>query len=391
MPNALRGLLSPPRNALEAEYPPVTANQNMLAQSLAARQQPRGILSGPDNWYEAAQSAGMVPGLGMLSVAGDIGQYLDKPETRNALNYGLTALGSLPALGIAKQAIFAGMLAKTADIPKKQMAEVMEKAGMPRDDIWKETGWFKGPEGKWKFEIDDSAAQFNRGMPTWGRLHENAPIEKTFKHDNLYQAYPDVAKFKLSPLGEKSGNVAGSFDNGAISIEAQLNKNHQNKIASTTLHELQHGVQRTEGFPRGGNPDQMAIEWSLAKDKMDFDTTVAALVREAEASTNGYIDEAARLLNGIGFDVSRAHIDRAMSIGTAEAIKIADESENALRKYGDLGVRGSGDPGDQLYRRLAGEAEARAVQSRMNMNPAQRQATPPWQSYDVPWDRLIIK
>jgi hypothetical protein len=44
-----------------------------------------------------------------------------------------------------------------------------------------------------------------------------------------------------------------------------------------------------------------------------------------------------------------------------------------------------------LYQRLAGEAEARAVQSRINMTPAQRRATFPEESYDVPLNELIIR
>jgi hypothetical protein len=44
-----------------------------------------------------------------------------------------------------------------------------------------------------------------------------------------------------------------------------------------------------------------------------------------------------------------------------------------------------------LYQRLAGEAEARAVEARMNMTPAQRRAMFPEESYDVPINELIIR
>jgi hypothetical protein len=44
-----------------------------------------------------------------------------------------------------------------------------------------------------------------------------------------------------------------------------------------------------------------------------------------------------------------------------------------------------------LYQRLAGEAEARAVQKRMSMTPAERRQTPPWQSYDVPEQEFIYR
>jgi hypothetical protein len=45
----------------------------------------------------------------------------------------------------------------------------------------------------------------------------------------------------------------------------------------------------------------------------------------------------------------------------------------------------------EQYRRLAGEAEARATQARMNLNSQQRREIFPLDSYDVPIDQLIIR
>lgn len=45
----------------------------------------------------------------------------------------------------------------------------------------------------------------------------------------------------------------------------------------------------------------------------------------------------------------------------------------------------------EQYRRLAGEAEARAVQARLNLTPAQRKKLFPEESYDVPVQSLIFK
>ena len=44
----------------------------------------------------------------------------------------------------------------------------------------------------------------------------------------------------------------------------------------------------------------------------------------------------------------------------------------------------------EIYRRLAGESEARNVQTRMDYTPEQRKATPPWKTLDVPEDELIF-
>jgi hypothetical protein len=46
---------------------------------------------------------------------------------------------------------------------------------------------------------------------------------------------------------------------------------------------------------------------------------------------------------------------------------------------------------DEIYNRLAGEAEARAVQKRMNMTDTQRRVIFPYESYDVPVNQLIVR
>tara|TARA_B110000285_G_scaffold59221_1_gene67998 strand:- start:554 stop:1948 length:1395 start_codon:yes stop_codon:yes gene_type:complete len=43
------------------------------------------------------------------------------------------------------------------------------------------------------------------------------------------------------------------------------------------------------------------------------------------------------------------------------------------------------------YRKLAGEAEARNVQTRMDFTPQQRQAQPPWETLDVPENELLVR
>lgn len=45
----------------------------------------------------------------------------------------------------------------------------------------------------------------------------------------------------------------------------------------------------------------------------------------------------------------------------------------------------------EWYTRLAGEAEARNVQARMNMTMDERIALPPWVTQDVPTDQQIVR
>ena len=55
---------------------------------------------------------------------------------------------------------FAGKNASTANTGLLQKAKNMLEDGESREIVLKETGWFKGADGKWRFEIDDSKSIF---------------------------------------------------------------------------------------------------------------------------------------------------------------------------------------------------------------------------------------
>jgi|TARA_R110002020_G_scaffold5781_9_gene23690 hypothetical protein len=96
--------------------------------------------------------------------------------------------------------MFAGRQARTADLDKLKVAEEMAKKGRPREDIWKETGWFRWhrdgePVSDWRFEISDLGAEavFNPRVQTpTGRLRpgEKPVLSDLLRHPKLYEAFP---------------------------------------------------------------------------------------------------------------------------------------------------------------------------------------------------------
>jgi len=58
-------------------------------------------------------------------------------------------------------ALFAGEKARNANHATLATARQMEARADSRDEIWRATGWFRGPEGKWKFEIDDGGLRIS--------------------------------------------------------------------------------------------------------------------------------------------------------------------------------------------------------------------------------------
>lgn len=81
---------------------------------------------------------------------------------------------------------------------------------------------------------------------------------------------------------------------------------------------------------------------------------------------------------------------RALSHAAHELQHAVQRIENFARGGSEAEFGAAKDAFEQ-YRRLAGEAEARAVQARLNLTPAQRRALFPEESYDVPVNQLIVK
>jgi polyhydroxyalkanoate synthesis regulator phasin len=139
--------------------------------------------------------------------------------------------------------IFGGKLAKTANLEKLAQAEKFEKAGVHPDMIWKATGWGKGSDGRWRFEIPDQKAAFKGEIPA---VPKNT--NEVFDHPELYAAYPELAMGLVKKTGPRAKFNGANYGNNVIGINPKITDPR-----STMLHELQHSVQDIEGFAKGAD------------------------------------------------------------------------------------------------------------------------------------------
>jgi hypothetical protein len=270
---------------------------------------------------------------------------------------GLLMGGGYPMAQPGAAGIFGGRLAKTADQAALSKAEEMAAKGSPREQIWNDTGWFQGVDGKWRFEIDDSASKF-LGMPPRDSL---TTTDKVLSHQQLYDAYPATAKIEADTGPLAAGNA--SFNRPVDKDDAgrlRFSTLFKGDPRSVTLHEMQHGVQGAEGFASGANalflkPGTPA--WGIYQERLKAMKT--PLDRATYSKVAGYGDDLA----------SEAEYKKYLKI-----IKKPDRmSDRAAQDYAV----------QSAYKRTAGEVEARNVQTRMDMTPDQRRATPPWSTQDV--------
>lgn len=139
--------------------------------------------------------------------------------------------------------MFAGPRAQTADVGLLNKAQEMLADEATADDIWSQTGWFRGADGKWRFEISDKSASL--ANPS------GATLGDVLSHEELFSAYPALRSIPVN----YSENVGWQgFPEGANSLAGIDVTARADDAVPVFLHEIQHNVQGIEDFSRGGSP-----------------------------------------------------------------------------------------------------------------------------------------
>lgn len=320
---------------------------------------------------------------------------LMKRDGIGALEGGAQLFGGLLGLGIpGSVAMFAGPGAKNANMGALQRAEDLAAQGADARKIWDETGWFQGADGKWRFEIDDSGARFDGSVPgDESRRVGDRPlvgaIGDVAVHPELMRAYPDVAdvEFARVPMQKSQyGGYAGSSSRGKPLVAVAEGRGIPNE-RSAALHELQHDIQRREGFSGGGSASEFEAVAKAAED---------ALLHLSDLhSRSGFIDAFTEARRAGKLKTPRDAKEFRDSYYASSSEELWDEYAKLVRPLQDAEYLGVNlkhwDKAGNAYKRLAGEVEARNVQTRRDFTPDQRRAQPPWETEDVPRDRQIVR
>jgi hypothetical protein len=316
---------------------------------------------------------------------------------------------------------FMGVRSKTINKTELYKAQEMEMNGVHPDEIWSETGTFRGADGRWRQEIDDSKATLNNkafdhtitpavggsdgmGQGGWGSgggleaLHtvslKSKPtdffgakkpvmLDQVLNHPELFQAYPHLKQIKVEPLPAylRDKNILGQMSSdGTLSLTNDL---HPDFARSVILHEVQHDIQNMEGFAMGGNA-QNFLPRELPKAKEDFikarDETMAKMeIKDAglwkkvvRAEMDGIVPP--RLVDQLEILKLKHPEDYKRMVNIVKSEKLIEEAEIEAHTS---------------YKRLMGEVEARNVQTRMMFNKLSRKTSPPKSTEDVPRFRQL--
>lgn len=251
---------------------------------------------------------------------------------------------------------FAGANAQTADTHSLAMAEKRLADGEDAEKVRKETGWFKGVDGKWRFEISDADAKLKieayKGNPLapevaqWTRENDRGPnLGDLIDHPALFAAYPGLKDLRVSFGPSSAVRGRGSLSGNNIWLADDMGNR---ETLSVLLHEIQHAIQTVEGFASGGGLSAVFTPGNYPASVIE---QRKAMLREAQDTPTN-----------------------------------SPEYKEAWRKLNEF----EAGAGLQRYGRLAGEVEARNTQTRAPMSDADRADISPDNTADVPRSDVIV-
>ena len=232
-------------------------------------------------------------------------------------------------------------------------------------------------------------------------------VQDMLAHPNFYENYPNLEATELRYLPETSTAKGGfgHFEESGdpvLSIHGML---PNNQAKSTMLHELQHGIQRDEGWGQGGSPQEFTRqkEAEHARDVLNWRNEVLARKKKnPDADTNAIENSIIKDYSDMGLFNDFVPSREARELATQpymmypERYDHTNEFEKLNNLVGEYGLDKRTTPYTPIegYKRLAGEAQARATQDRLDMDMAQRRENYPLAGgklSDIPLEDLIYK
>lgn len=265
------------------------------------------------------------------------------------------------------------------------VAKRMAEAGKEAETIKLATGWEKGADGKWRTETDDNW-QFS---PEFLRLepYESLPIDLCIQEGTeLFSAYPELREFnvRLSTSLEMQQSK-GWFDREEH--EFVLLQDGIPAMKKTLIHEIQHYIQEQEGFAPGGNlytASRLAATGNYSSTELadayrKFHDNVKLLPGDLYENIGRVLHEDSfrNFRNVLGEELGELWGSGETAIDFMRNAYDSSNRETFLHIYEtELKKAEKGHPDAfSLYRRLAGEVEARNAEKRSGLSLEERLRT----------------
>lgn len=277
---------------------------------------------------------------------------------------------------------------RTARMDNLSVARKMEEEKKDAKAIKMATGWERGADGKWRYEMPD--AMIKDTMDVGGghivkryeddMLWNGGKLSKVIDAPELFKAYPQLKDVRIETdaiMNDMPSNGEYNAKTNTITIHADELK-YMNSILN---HEIQHVIQSIEGFGKGGSPEQMEKEFKAAQDEWkarayaheleektkemggeyNQSEVEKALVEEyKDLDMSDELPDKETRIKGFNY-FARGYADRSMD----DAIKRFRLNESTRADFDSY----------KEYLKLSGEVESRNVEKRLDMTDEERRKT----------------
>lgn len=292
---------------------------------------------------------------------------------------------------------------KTYRMDNLKVAEEMERGKKDAKAIKLATGWERGADGKWRYEMPDAKI---KDMKDIGGGHivkryeddmlwNGGKLSNVIDAPGLFEAYPQLKDVRIDTdaiMNDMPSNGNYNAKTNTITIHADELK-YMNSILN---HEIQHAIQYIEGFAKGGSPEQMEKEFKAAQDEWKARAYAHELEEKAKEMGGEYnqsevekalveeykdLDMSDELpdketrIKGFNY-FARGYADRSMD-DTIKRFRLNESTRSDFDSYKE-------------YIKLAGEVESRNVEKRLGMTNEERRNSLAEETEDVNRDEQIV-
>lgn len=292
---------------------------------------------------------------------------------------------------------------KTYRMDNLKVAEKMERGKKDAKAIKLATGWERGADGKWRYEMPDAKIKDMKDIGGGNivkrfdddMLWNDGKLTDVIDAPGLFEAYPQLKDVRIDTdaiMNDMPSNGVYNAKTNTITIHADELK-YMNSILN---HEIQHAIQYIEGFGKGGSPEQMEKEFKAAQDEWKARAYAHELEEKAKEMGGEYNQsevEKALVEEYKDLDMSDELPDKETRIKGFNyfARGYADRSmDDAIKRFRLNESTRSDFDSYKEYLKLAGEVESRNVQNRLGMTDEERRNSLAEETEDVNRDEQIV-
>lgn len=287
-----------------------------------------------------------------------------------------------------------------------QVARDMEAANQDAKTIRIATGWERGSDGKWRYEVQDlefkkKIGRFEEDLNQVIRSAKNGNVEQydleQLIDSNLFDFYPSLKNTSVilskrvvvgfqNVLGGADASYYKEGKRGIIAIKAKEDLTIE-KLRLILVHEIQHAIQDIEGFAEGNYGVSMQEEVAAEKEINLLDNKIGVSTQILRDGNDSFLSENINELS----DIEKVAYEDILDYSKSASMPILDAAKVKDRIWKkDKDTQQDILNQNERYVKTAGEVEARNVEARIKLTPEQRRATTLQETEDVARDSQIF-